>query len=275
MKRKQMMEEHLERLWSIREQGDSTIAGLEGRLGSEFDPEIVADLERDGLITREAEGTLSLTASGLEYARKLIRAHRIGERLIHDVLGRAFEEGACELEHVVHTELVDSICTLLGHPRECPHGMPIPEGECCRRAAKAVHAAVIPLTELRIGERAKVAYVWSRSDQQLHIMDSLQIKPGVEVLLHQRYPSWVIECEGASIAIDRETAEQIRVWEAGRSGRESAVPPGPALREGRGSGTGAGEGRRGRERRGGAGGGWFGLGRGAGRGPARGEPPRE
>ncbi|MHC4071049.1 MAG: iron dependent repressor, metal binding and dimerization domain protein [Planctomycetota bacterium] len=29
---------------------------------------------------------------------------------------------------VVTTELVDSICILLGHPETCPHGMPIPPG---------------------------------------------------------------------------------------------------------------------------------------------------
>jgi len=66
--------------------------------------------------------------------RQLIRARRLAERLIHDVLGGEFEEGACEFEHMGSTKLIDSICTLLGHPKECPHGLPIPEGECCQRS---------------------------------------------------------------------------------------------------------------------------------------------
>ena len=30
------------------------------------------------------------------------------------------ETGACEFEHILALELVASICTLLGHPKECP-----------------------------------------------------------------------------------------------------------------------------------------------------------
>ena len=62
------------------------------------------------------------------------RAHRLAEKLIHHVSGGDFEKGAAEFEHVADPKLIDSLCTMLGHPRECPHGQPIPEGECCRRS---------------------------------------------------------------------------------------------------------------------------------------------
>ncbi len=152
-----------------------------------------------------------LTAAGRAHAARLIRAHRIGERLIHDVLGREFESGACELEHILDTSIVDGICTLLGHPRECPHGSPIPEGECCRASARYVQNIIVPLTALKIGQSARVAWVYTRNDQQLHRLTSLQIRPGMVVRLHQAYPSYVIECDGASIALDGEVARTINV----------------------------------------------------------------
>jgi DtxR family Mn-dependent transcriptional regulator len=45
-------------------------------------------------------------------------------------------EEACKFEHILSPEATERICSFLGHPRTCPHGSPIPAGECCL-AAKA------------------------------------------------------------------------------------------------------------------------------------------
>ncbi|MBF0511516.1 MAG: metal-dependent transcriptional regulator [Candidatus Omnitrophica bacterium] len=119
---------------------------------------------------------------------------------------------ACEFEHTVSLELVNGICTLLGHPKECPHGMPIPEGECCRQAAKTASSFIIPLSDLKLGESARIAYINCKSDQQIHKLEGLCIRPGVTIKLHQNYPTYVIECEGASIALDGDVVANISVW---------------------------------------------------------------
>jgi DtxR family Mn-dependent transcriptional regulator len=218
-------DEILERLWQLGERGAPTVEGLRASLKGRFDAVDLERLQEDGMVRREAE-TLSLTGPGAAHAERLIRAHRIGERLIHDVLGREFESGACEFEHILATEIVDGICTLLGHPRECPHGFSIPQGECCRVSARYVQKIVVPLTELQIGQTARVAWVYTRSDQQLHRLTSLQIRPGSIVKLHQDYPSYVIECDGASIAMDEEVARSINVWLEGASAiRAEEEPP--------------------------------------------------
>jgi DtxR family Mn-dependent transcriptional regulator len=204
-------DEMLERLWQLRERGCSTVAALQGELEDRYRAADLEDLLHDSLASLSGK-EISLTAAGAAHAERLIRAHRIGERLIHDVLGREFESGACEFEHILNTEIVEGICTLLGHPRECPHGFPIPEGECCRVSARYVQKLIVPLSELKIGQSARVAYVYTKSDQQLHRLTSLQIRPGRIVKLHQEYPSYVIECEGASIALDDEVARSINVW---------------------------------------------------------------
>ena len=204
-------DEMLERLWQIRERGTSTREALAAALRDRWRAADLAGLVADGLVTVNG-AEVALSADGMVHAERLIRAHRIGERLIHDVLGREFESGACELEHILATEVVDGICTLLGHPRECPHGFPIPQGECCRASARYAQKVIVPLTELVVGQSARVAYVYSRSDQQLHRLTSLQIRPGITVKLHQVTPSYVIECDGASIAIDEDVARNINVW---------------------------------------------------------------
>ncbi len=223
-------DEILERLWSMKEHGRETIGELREMFGSIYNPEELEELISDGLVRREDE-RVALTPAGMERARRLVRAHRLGERLIHDVLGKEYEPGACEFEHIVDTGIVDGICTLLGHPRECPHGFPIPEGECCRSFAHFAGRNVVPLTELAVGQSARIAYVYAKSDREMHRLASLEIAPGTTVKLHQKYPAFVVECEGASIALDDEVAGGINVWTEGES--ISALSDAGEPREGR------------------------------------------
>jgi DtxR family Mn-dependent transcriptional regulator len=211
MDRERIKEEYLEVLWYMKEDSSASLAHFREELREEFRPELLAELAEAGIVELEEE-RIQLTASGREHTRKLIRSHRLAERLVHDVLGVEYEKGACEFEHILNPDLVDSICTLLGHPRECPHGMPIPEGECCRQGTQAVESSVVSLPELRVGEEARVAYVYASSDQQLHRLDNLLLRPGARIRLHQRRPSFVVECEGSLIAVDDRVAANIHVW---------------------------------------------------------------
>lgn len=222
---KRETDEHIEQLWYMKEGGKNSIDAIKTALSENFDAAIIDKLSSEDMVELTEQGNkIALTKKGEDYARHLIRAHRLAERLLYDVLGGDYESAACEFEHTVTAELVDSICILLGHPRACPHGMPIPQGQCCRRSARTAQSSVIPLVELEVGQSARVAYINCKSDQQLHKIDSLCIRPGVVVTLHQRYPTYVIECEGSNIAMDEEIVSNICVWrkpdhlqEAGRS----------------------------------------------------------
>jgi len=204
-------DEMMERLWTMNEKGDRGEEALRAAMGAAYLESDLADLTEAGFAVR-MDGEVHLTSAGNERAVKLIRAHRLGERLIHDVLGKDYEPGACEFEHIVDTGIVDAICTLLGHPRECPHGSPIPEGDCCRASARFARRLIVPLTELAIGQSARIASVHAANDQQMHRFASLRLRPGVTVKMHQLYPACVVECEGASVALDNEVASQIHVW---------------------------------------------------------------
>ena len=213
MSKKRERDEYLEQLWYMKEGQKDSLDALKDALDTAYDPHITDELLSDGLVQLSKDSnSIALTNKGEDYARQLIRAHRLAERLLHDVLGGDYESGACEFEHTVTPELVDSICILLGHPRACPHGMPIPQGQCCRHSSRTAQSSVIPLVELAVGQSARVAYINCKSDQQLHKIDGLCIRPGAIVTLHQRYPTYVIECEGSNIAMDEEIVSNICVW---------------------------------------------------------------
>ncbi|MBF0553950.1 MAG: transcriptional regulator, partial [Nitrospirae bacterium] len=138
MKNTVEMDEYLEALWYMREDGKNSMAELKAEIGDSFNIEIVNEcLDGSLAAVSDNDKTVALTIKGEERARRIIRAHRLAERLLFDVMGmtKNIEEGACEFEHMVTPALVDSICTMLGHPKESPQGLPIPPGVCCDNSA--------------------------------------------------------------------------------------------------------------------------------------------
>ena len=138
MELEEKAEEVLESLWiriEERREGAVPLSGLEVA-----DPGTVEQLQRKGLVT-VTDGSIKLTDKGRPFARNVVRRHRLAERLLVDVLGtgdrgtkdRLVHDKACKFEHLLDRGLDDSICTLLGHPKVCPHGKPIPPGKCCQQ----------------------------------------------------------------------------------------------------------------------------------------------
>jgi Mn-dependent transcriptional regulator len=88
----------------------------------------LAKLERMNLVTRK-DRKINLTEEGRKLAERLIRAHRLSERLLTDIIGidwvRAHEI-AHRLEHVWPDDVLERLDEILGRPRTCPHGHPIP-----------------------------------------------------------------------------------------------------------------------------------------------------
>jgi putative ABC transport system ATP-binding protein len=77
---------------------------------------------------------LAFTSRGRSRARDLIRRRRLAEVLFSSALHLPedeVEQTACLMEHVIDPSVANSICAFLGHPRRCPHGRPIPTGDCC------------------------------------------------------------------------------------------------------------------------------------------------
>ncbi len=159
------------------------------------------------------DGEVVLTEKGIAKARGIVRLHRLTERLLFDVLRaeeEIYETVACRVEHYIPPELEESICTLLGHPRRCPHGKPIPPGKCCREKRKSVSPIIRPLTELGKRETGRVSYIDINDNSELQIT-SYGIEPGVLLTVIETKPSIIVEVKGSKIAIDRNSASKIFV----------------------------------------------------------------
>lgn len=218
MKISESAEEVLEKIWVFLEDND------EGLISSEiesYDKQIVKELEDLKLIENKGND-IKLTSVGFKEAQKVIRRHRLAEKLLHDVLGLSGEDmetAACNFEHIMEGGVEESICKLLSHPKNCPHGKPIPpcgcnkEGSCSCSAAvrEIIKKTVLPLTKLDEGQIGEIVYIKSEKHDNLHKILSIGVLPGRRVKIIQTYPSHVFQMEHTQIAVDSEIAESIYV----------------------------------------------------------------
>ena len=215
MKIVHVTDEVIETIWTFEEKGPCTIENVikahEHACGYIVDDEILSELERNGLV--KITGTeIALTAEGKMKAGPIIRRHRLAERLLVDVLGMSFdemEESACEYEHTLAPGLTEAICTLLGHPRECPHGSPIPEGDCCKRAENSVTTFVKSLDTLEVGDEIRISFIRKGDPVLIGKLVSFGVSPGKKIKIRQKFPAYVIQIENTQIALEQDIAAGI------------------------------------------------------------------
>jgi DtxR family transcriptional regulator, iron-dependent repressor len=125
------VEEYLETVHSLQEEGTPAIqARIAERLGRSA-PSVSEMLDRladDGYVRREGR-VVELTPKGSVLAEKVVRKHRLAERLLVDVIGLEWHKvhkEAGRWEHVISDDVEERLVTLLGDPGTCPHGNPIP-----------------------------------------------------------------------------------------------------------------------------------------------------
>ncbi|HEY2457605.1 MAG TPA: ATP-binding cassette domain-containing protein [Candidatus Acidoferrum sp.] len=123
----------LEQIWVCGEEGNT--ADVEHiRTPGGVDPIRTLARMEDLHLVQMQEREVQLTERGMTRARDVVRRHRLAERLFKDTFRIDDHEAhtqACKFEHIISPELDQRICTFLGHPKTCPHGNPIPPGDCC------------------------------------------------------------------------------------------------------------------------------------------------
>lgn len=225
-------EELLETLWINGEEGGESSIARDGETAG--DNGAIEQLVRAGYVSVDGE-KITLTEKGRPAARNVVRRHRLAERLLADVLGAGgtlMHEKACKFEHLLDRGLDESICTLLGHPKICPHGKPIPPGRCCRQERTPARKLVSPLSGLNPGQSGKVAYVYAPDSGQLQKLMAMGIMPGAAISLLQNFPSFVFKINESQFAVDREIAEAIyvRLVQPEAAAEAEERPPGTRLR---------------------------------------------
>ena len=207
-------DELLEMLWHLSEHHELTLSMLREHDAAHEHEKSLYDFASNGILKFDGEN-IKLTEKGSEQAQGIVRRHRLAECLMINVLGKKTaetEDAACEFEHILSPELVDSICTLLGHPPKCPHGNNIPHGQCCIEVKRSVKSAVIPITKMKIGSIARIAFLNTGNDNRTHKLLNMGLNPGSEIKLHQTKPALVLEVDNRQIALETSIGEEINVW---------------------------------------------------------------
>jgi DtxR family Mn-dependent transcriptional regulator len=136
---------------------------------------------RDGLVQISSTKDISLTARGRDTAAAVVRRHRVAERWLTDVLGLdwlAADEEAGRLEHALSDAVTDRLYKLIGEPRTCPHGNPIPGAADDGKTERALRD-LPPGASSRIRRVSEVAE--HETPQLLNFLDSSALKLGAQV----------------------------------------------------------------------------------------------
>jgi DtxR family Mn-dependent transcriptional regulator len=201
---------YLRTIYELEEEGTVPLrARIVERLGHSGPTvsQTVARMERDGLLGIAGDRHLELTAEGRQRAVRVMRKHRLAERLLVDVLGLEWEyvhDEACRWEHVLSERVERKMLALLGEHRESPYGNPIPGlDELGEPPNEDFRLGVTNLVDMvaqgcsiatvrRIGEPAQV------EPEALSLLTRAGLMPGRRVLISR---------EGAWIVVVREGAE--------------------------------------------------------------------
>src|SRR3954452_16205370 len=130
--------EYLETIYNLAVEGDPIVGA---RLAEKFGVSaanvagVLKRLKERGLIVMPGRGRgragegIELTTEGRAEAEALLRQHRLAERFLADVLGMDWVQAHEEAHHLelgMSPAIEERLMNLLGNPRTCPHGNPIP-----------------------------------------------------------------------------------------------------------------------------------------------------
>jgi len=213
MKLSNIEEEILESLWIDQVEKKKAFSNLNELTNIEIETSASDNLSKIGYTSIE-DNKIKLLDKGREYGKNIVRRHRLAERLLVDVLQlkkESVHSPSCQFEHILNEEVEENICILLGHPKICPHGKPIPQGKCCIQSKWLVESSIKPLSALTQGQRGKVVYLHTLDDKKLQKMMVMGVLPGREITLLHRFPSYVFQIGFTQVAVDSEIADSIYV----------------------------------------------------------------
>ncbi len=209
-------DEILELVWTLREEGRVTRPQLLQRTDEDQPDRLLDELTAAGLVEDRGED-IRLTRAGEDRARGIIRRHRLAEVLLYnlfDLDNTQIESSACKFEHILTQQVTESVCTFLGHPPACPHGRPIPRGECCDRIRTEIQPLVTRLSDAGLGDTSRIVFITPKSKKRLEKLSALGIVPGSRLRLLQRTPSYVLQIGETTVAVDRDITDEIYVKRA-------------------------------------------------------------
>ena len=149
--------------------------------------EMLKRLEKDGLVQRGEHKEAILTKKGRDRAEKVVRKHRIIERLLTDFMGYTAAEAhvhADELGDTFTDEMIERIEAKLGHPKRCPHGWPVDTD-----FEQQENRELAPLSSLVTGDKATIVRLAEHDGELLHWFYDHGLVPGTELEVRGAQPA--------------------------------------------------------------------------------------
>ena len=198
-------------VWQLKEQGVNQEIAVKNALEHSINESIFTDMIASGLIVTKG-AVVELTPEGNQMAQDIVRRHRLTERFLNDILDLPKDQldpNACRLEHVITLDVEEAICTLLGHPGACPHGLNIPSGQCCAVTLRQTASVVTALSNLASGQEGRVVYFSPIDRPELHKLLAMGFVPGIEVTVNQVAPAFVVSLGNTMVAMESDLAKHI------------------------------------------------------------------
>jgi len=128
------VEMYLKAIWHIKEKGNDVKISTIAKMLNVRQPSVVQMLKKlnEKKLVNYNKAGVSLTEDGETVGASMMRNSRLLEVLMNSALKiEVNEEMVCGIEHHMNKQFTDALCTMLNHPRKCPHDNEIPKGECC------------------------------------------------------------------------------------------------------------------------------------------------
>jgi DtxR family transcriptional regulator, Mn-dependent transcriptional regulator len=148
--------------------------------------EMLKRLEADGLVERGEHKEAILTPQGRELAERVVRRHRIIERLLTDFMGYTAAEAHEQADLLGDTfteEMIERISAQLGNPDRCPHGWPVDT-----EVEQAENRELEALADLEPGARAEIVRLAEHDGDLLHWYYDEGLVPGTRIELRTAEP---------------------------------------------------------------------------------------
>jgi DtxR family transcriptional regulator, Mn-dependent transcriptional regulator len=129
------VEMYLKAIWHIKEAGNPVKISTIAKMLNVRQPSVVQMLKKlnEAKLVNYNKSGVSLTKNGEDIGSNMMRNSRLLEVLMDSALKVDIdEEMVCGIEHHMNVQFTDALCTMLKHPRKCPHGHDIPRGNCCK-----------------------------------------------------------------------------------------------------------------------------------------------
>jgi len=146
--------------------------------------DMLKKLAKDGYVNYERYRGIKLTKNGEDYARSMVRRHRIWELFLHQIVGVAWDkvhDEAHNLEHSASDELINRMEEMLDYPEFDPHGDPIPD----KNGKLPKGERGIPLNSIQSGRRVKVVRVNDFDSSFLSYLSRIGIVLNKEVVVSE------------------------------------------------------------------------------------------